>query len=389
MKKKKLCFAIVLFIGVLFFSCKKAEAGAENPMENPTLNNSQSEETDAHRIEEGTIETPVSSGELGRYKSKLNQIDLVLKDLSNVDSNFEPKKVNLQLELSELFNPDKFVCIDGKLKEKIKKLKFKLSGNSDTEVNGFIPADIKNNITEESAILLGSGANVLVHSFTYTLNKVESILLVARDAPSFSNFEINDYAIKEDQSYPYLIYTMDCSGYFSAAVTAAAGISGNEIASSANLSSKSESSLILIACLMTTPLYSAYEGNGHLSGGDKATYTKRSAILKSILKRLPTVKDGITINLKENYYVILASNSGKGSFNGLGSVEGKGTAGWGIASFTSGGKNGATVGRSSEFKNYKTYITYENVNSITFPIPIADFMKRIKELDDLVKTAKS
>ncbi len=318
--------------------------------------------------------------------SKLSHLDLLLKDLDDSGSKFEYTAVDMQIELAKIFSPDNFDCIEGKLKEKIKKLQVK--GKDGKVAEGFVPKDVLEMVNgDKESFLIEVGANYLAHSFTYldTKTNKESKLLVAGDAPSYEDFNLGDYMIKGRQDMPYLIYTMDCSGYFSAAVNASGGMSGNDIKTSASLTRNSSSNLVVITCVMNSPLFSAYSASKPLQKEDKATYLRRCKILKSVLKKLPSDNPNVVINLKENYYALLSSNSKSGSFNGSVNANMNAGIGFGFGSASANADGNGKLSRTMEFDKFKTYILDNSIGSEFRPISLKDFKAKITELEKLSK----
>ncbi|UUW08306.1 hypothetical protein NLG42_19630 [Flavobacterium plurextorum] len=303
--------------------------------------------------------------------SKLENLDLIMISLEASNSKFEPKLVDMQIELAKVFSPDNFDCIGGKLKEKIKKMQVKSKDGRD-KADGFVPKEVEEMVKEyPNSYLIGTGANYLAHSFTYVnaSTKKESNLLVAGDAPSYEDFALDDYIIKGKHDIPYLIYIMDCSGYFSAAISAAGGAGGNDIKASADMARNSESNLAVISCVMISPLFSAYDGSKPLQKDDKATFLRRISIMKSVLKKLPFDNKNLIINLKENYFVLLCSNSKTGSFNGTVNANANVGVGFGFGSASASTAGNGKLSRTMEFDNFQTYILDNSIGSEFRPIP--------------------
>jgi hypothetical protein len=387
---KKLLFLLIAFS---FIECNKK---SEDSSIAPTSN----EESAAPKSSVNTKIEPIP--ESGKFKlgqaelyletnSKLSTIPSIVQS-SEYSSLFDQTPVELQMELTELFNPSKFPCLDGKLKEKIQKLKRK-STSSTKEAKGFIPEEVEIAIEgmelnkAQNAYVLKYGANTLLHSFTYkdNANNTESKILHTEDAPTYKNFNLLEFTDKVNDGFPYLYYTMDCSGYFTASIKAAGGVSGNEVESSVGFSSSTQKSLVLIACKVQTPLFAAYNGEGTLSGTTKETYQRRLLILQSVLKKLPKNKPNISILIKANYFVVTASNSGEGGFNGTGKGDVSLGGNFGFAQVSSSAGASTKVTRKSEFNTFRTYVLDTDIGAQTFPIPLKDFKEVVKEIEDKIK----
>jgi hypothetical protein len=325
--------------------------------------------------------------------SNLSYLDGTLTELNqikNIDSikgfNLESEigvKVNLYSELLTLFSSDNFDCgCDEKLKKKLRRYKPK---NKDEEESGFIPRVVLNNaLYSDSALLLDrSGSSILAHGFQYKKQSGQkSKLLFARNSPTVKVFNESDYIEKNPNTYDNFLYTLDCSGFLSAAVSATVGVNKNSIKASANAASKSDKSLIVVGGVMYSPLYQAYKGEGNFSKTDSVTKTNRVKVLEAILNSIPSQEqtDTTQVFLNPNYRVVLTSNSGTSSFNGEAKLGVTGGIGFGIGSVSGEGKAEGSVQRKSSFSKYKTYLIETNVGAEPNLITISDLKTIIQNL---------
>jgi hypothetical protein len=326
-----------------------------------------------------TIISCEETQEINEVKSKLGSSNLSylngtfseLNQLKNNDSikgfdleNEIGAKVNLYSEMLVLFSSDNFDCgCDEKLKKKLRKFKPK---NKEEDEGGFIPRVVLNNaLYSDSALLLDrSGSSILAHGFQYNKKSGgKSKLLFARNSPTVKVFSESNYIEKNPNTYDNFLYTLDCSGFLSAAVSATVGVSKNSIKASANAASKSDKSLIVVGGVMYSPLYQAYKGEGGFSKIDSVTKINRIKVLEAIINSIPTQEqtDTTQVFLNSNYRVILASNSGTSSFNGEAKLGITGGIGFGIGNVSGEGKTGGSVQRNSSFSKYKTYLIEPNV----------------------------
>lgn len=293
------------------------------------------------------------------------------------------EKVDLYLELLSLFNTDNFDCgCDEKLKKKLKRFRPK---NKEENESGFIPKIVLNNAfyTDSALLLDRSGSSILAHSFQYKKQAgSKSKLLFARNSPTVEKFSESDYFESNPSTYDHFLYTLDCSGFLSAAVSATIGVNKNSIKASANAASKSDKSLIVLGGVMYSPLYQAYNGERNFSENDSITKLIRISILESILSAIPSQEqtNNTQVFINTNYQVILTSNSGTSSFNGEAKLGITGGVGFGFGDVSGEGKAGGSVQRKSSFTRYKTYLTEINVNAEPNEITILSIKEKINSL---------
>ena len=298
------------------------------------------------------------------------------------------EEVNLYSELLELFSSDNFDCgCDEKLKKKLKKYKPK---NKKEDQSGFIPRVVLNNaLYSDAALLLDrSGSSILAHGFQYEKSSGEkSKLLFARNSPTVKVFSESEYIEKNPNTYDHFLYTLDCSGFLSAAVSATIGVSKNSIKASASAASKSDKSLIVVGGVMYSPLYQAYNGEGNFSQSDSTTKIIRVKVLEAILNSIPTDEqtDSTQIFINSNHRVVLASNSGSSSFNGEAKLGITGGIGFGIGNVNGDGKAESSVQRKSSFSKYKTYLIESNVGAEPNNITILSLKEKIMNIKKSIK----
>lgn len=316
--------------------------------------------------------------------SLLTQFDFdsAMRDtIQNIDIG---KKVGLYKELLQLFDSDNFDCgCDEKLKRKLKKYR---PSNLEEDESGFIPRVVINNafITDSVLLLDRSGSSILAHGLQYTKSTGdESKLLFARNSPTVNTFNVSDYIEDNPDTYDHFLYTLDCSGFLSAAVSATVGVNKNSIRASANAVSKTDKSLIVVGGVMYSPLYQAYSGEGEFTSNDSVSKQKRIKVLEAILSTIPEQdqQDNTQIIISTNYQVIITSNSGTSSFNGEAKLGVTGGIGFGIGSVSGEGNAEGNVQRKSSFTRYKTYLIERNVGAEPNDITV----KSLKEKIDILK----
>ncbi|MEO1257170.1 MAG: hypothetical protein AAFZ15_00175 [Bacteroidota bacterium] len=330
-----------------------------------------------------------------QISSMLNNMEKgQLKDLKTFQIPAEKDKaigeeVDLYRELVDLFDPDNFSCgLHPKIKKKLKKLKAR-----NKDVSGFVPnVVIKNAYLADSALLLDrSGSNILAHGFQYKKRDgTVSKFLFARTAPTVEDFNQSAFMEKDPNTYDYFLYTMDCSGFLSASVSATAGLNRNALKTSASAAGVSDKSLVVLGGLLYSPLLQAYKGEGIFSGMDSVSLIKRINTLQAILNEIPDGNDTTQLLLNANFEAVMTSNSGSSGFNGEAKLDVTGSIGFGVGSGTGAVGAKANVERKSEFSRYKTYILRFNVGAAPPKITLANMRDLIRalntQLDNLDKS---
>lgn len=323
------------------------------------------------------------NSELFNFVDGLKDYSALQLSINGEQKNMLGDSVLLYDELVNLFNPDNFDCgCKGKLKDKIKNMK-----REERDKSGFIPEIvIQNAFYNEDVIKLedNAGVNVLAHSFQYGLSDGEkSGMIFAEDAPTKSDFDVMTYIDIDEATYPNFLYTLDCSGYISAAIAASAGFDKASVKASTEGAASRETSIFIVGGVMNTPLYEAFIGRGEFSSVDSATLVKRIKELEAITRELEVdnnVKDTTPIYLNVNYQLIFASNQGKSNFNGKAELKASGNASVGVGSGSTNVNAGVEIKSESSFSNYATYIANINLRKVTPSINYLDVAQRIDSL---------
>ncbi|WP_286884302.1 MULTISPECIES: hypothetical protein [Sphingobacterium] len=317
----------------------------------------------------------------------LKEFSLAKKEFQLTNSNTSEigKSVNLYDELLALFDPDNFSCgCDDELKNKLKKLK---PANKDKA--GFIPADVTKNVYyADNVILLDkSGSSILAHGFQYKSGTAVSKLLFARNAPTVKNFNESDFIEKNPKTYNSFFYTVDCSGYLSAAISVAGGVGKNALKSSASAAQTKDKSLLVINGVMYSTLYQAFKGEGFFKGNSREVMTSRIETLLAIISEIPPLQriPGTEIIINANYRIIITSDSGTSSFNGEAKLVANGGFSFGAGSVSAEGEGKGSVSRKSNFSSFKTYIIEENVGAVPQTITYTDLTTLISDLQSKIK----
>lgn len=341
---------------------------------------------------ENRTEVTINS-EIGN--TNLKALEETLLDLKNVayslettaKSNFIDEgtqfgnKVSLYKELIDLFDPDNFSCgCDDKIKNALKKIKPK-----NQKVNGFIPdLVLKNAFVSDTVLILDkSGSSILAHLFQYrTKSGNKSKPLFARNAITTNNFNESNFLEKNPRTYDNFLYTLDCTGFLTAAVSAAGGVNSNSVKTSASAATNSSKSLFVIGGVMYSPIYQAYKGEGMFALNDSSSISNRINVLNAILSEIPAneITDSTVIYMNSNYRVIITSNSGTSSFNGEAAFGVTGGVSFGLGSIIGSASGTGTMDRKSEFARYKTYVVQKNIDAEVPIITVRDIRLLINNL---------
>lgn len=282
-------------------------------------------------------------------------------------------KVALYPELIDLFDPSNFPCgCDDKMKRALKKIK-----PENQKTPGFIPnVVVKNAFMADSVLLLNKGgSNVLAHIFQYKKNGgTLSIPLFAKNASTTNDFNEINFIETNPKTYDQFAYTMDCSGFISAAVDASGGVSTASIKTAATVAVTAKISLFVIGGVMYSPLCQAYNGEGVFANND----TLRKNVLNAILSEIPEADriDNTEIIINSNYQMLFTSNTGTAGFNGTGILGAQGNVSAGFGQVHVNVDASGSIGRKSDYTKYKTYIVDKNIHTIPPTITV----KSIKDL---------
>lgn len=326
------------------------------------------------------------------YQIKDYQIlkSAILDYSSELEVPFGYDEVTVEDEMIKLFDPENFKCdCDEKVIKNIKKVVASKKTNNTPEKLGFIPDVVKSRIGNNPAFKLsGLGSKILANSFTYTYienGKAITKSGTAIDSPTSKNFNIETYFEYDASNF---LYSLDCSGYLSAALSFDIGVSGNAIETSAKGAAKSKNSLIIISGIMYSPLYQAYKGFGNYKDETKEILEFRKQVINQIIKSIPNYAndDKTNISLDTDYKVVIASNKGDSSFNGEASLSGKTGTGFGFGSFSIKGESGGEIGRKSKFSDFDCYVIKKNNLNEPDILTIKDLNAKIVEIDSKLKS---
>ncbi|QSE98703.1 hypothetical protein [Fulvivirga lutea] len=338
----------------------------------------------------------------------LNEIAAIAEQLdttavkANLNGENFGLKVDIYDEMLELFHPDKLTC---GLSDKIRK-RLKESTRSKKEKNGYVPDIVVNNTSEyKDAIKLdGRGANVLVHYFTYELdNGEESKPIISKDTPTQESFNVTQLIDNQNDAYESFIFTMDCSGYFSAAAKAAAsggflGFGKGSVAAEGEKTINQSQSVVVMRALIYSPLYAAYDGsfiykiNEEMKIEDKRRiYQNRLQTLNGVINAIPNSHqfDSMRVFLNSNYEAIITSNKGNSGYNGTGKLNSNVELSFTIAQASGNIEASNSVSRKSEYSSYDTYIIEANKDVIPEELTLKKLNDKVEEIENLIENIDS
>lgn len=280
--------------------------------------------------------------------------------------------VTIRDSVKKIFDPEFCPCsLPDKIAKKLNKLKDDKKGWAPEEVNTFLaqfPAKGKR--------LQGSSVNDLLHTV-----KIKSVDGTTRTwplaaSPSYKEFDVEKYLYKKSKSF--FLYTLDCSGFLNAAITASAAVPGADITTKAQSALEKQKSMFVGGGTLISPINSAYYGEAF-----SVSYSVKERILiLDALLNIPDTEENDELIISNSYEVIWISQSGSSSFNGGATISGGAGAGIGVASITSKGEAGAEISRKSSFNSYDTYITANKAIPDLKPFTIKQVRERKKILED-------
>jgi len=373
---KNISFSLLILI--LVISCNSSSIDPNSNLETDEI----------YEIEE------VNSKLGNTNQQDLDQIILAFNSLPSSSSsdksirNNDFKKVSLYAELVNLFQPDNFNCgCHNKMKRRLNRIKPK-----NQDIAGYVPKTVMANAYLSDSVnhYEKRGAAVLANSFFFRESQnSDKEFYFAGDSKFISQFSIETFLETRNQVYNNFLFTLDCSGFLSAAITATAGVSSAAISASAEVAQKSKKSLLIVAGIMYSPLYYAYTGKKMFTKEDSSTLATRLDILEAVLGELEPseevqIPDSSEVFLHKNYQVIITSNQGESSFNGTGGFEGSAGFDGGVASIKTNAKGETNIGRSSKFSKYDTYLVKLDIGSgngdKVFSVFVIDLKDKIIQL---------
>jgi len=162
-------------------------------------------------------------------------------------------------------------------------------------------------------------------------------------------------------------FTMDCSGYLSAALRTNVSIPAAQINQSADAALRSSNSMIVMRGHVFSPTAAAMDP---ALGGASLTERERLDLLYAIIAEV--ISDGESRAISSNQGnpvsndtpitawrkidVVWTSNRGESSMTGRASIAGSGAFGMGLATVSASAGLGGSVSRQVKFSSFNTYI---------------------------------
>lgn len=259
--------------------------------------------------------------------------------------------------------------------------------------DGYIPEDLDNLLFPEKENLptfraiKDTSASVVLNTVSFA-HSAGAAPTAARLRGSASYVGTNPLALI-DQGINSTVYTMDCSGYFSAALSL--GVSGfgglGDFKGSANQALKTSRAMLVAKATVSSPIVAAFFPN-NASLGSKLSNRARLDILYSIANEVDmayaTAPLTLPIIAAREYKLLWASNSGSSSMQGQATTSANVTAGLGVVNFQGSTSAAGTLARQLTFSSYNTYVLDE---SNTQDSPVRSYGQVLQDSIDLVKGA--
>ncbi len=285
---------------------------------------------------------------------------------SVVDAEYE--YANVKHEIRRLFNPDKFgIQLPSKVRRKIRD-------------SNWSPRFIEDKLTEiqDTALFLNDQSfRVLLNTIKVKKSDSEIIPVVVLGSPSYESVNLESII---DKNRPEFAYTLDCSGYLNAALTLGVRARKNEINTSAKTAMNKNGAVMVSRASVFSPFVAALRPNSMIRRARQNTFERISTI-SALLYSLPKdVEDSDEIVIPIEMDLVFCSTSGSAKFNGEASynVNLGGSAVFASGSFNSNG--GASISRTSSFKNYQTFLINPEVLPIHDPITVDEVKNSLESV---------
>lgn len=281
--------------------------------------------------------------------------------LNNPDSSY-----NFELLVKALFHPDNFICsIPDRIKQKLR------------EKGGFIPSEInsffRNKKPQKANVLVGKGLEYLLHSVQVvgTDNRTKQEFYPIGGS-TFDNFEINKFLAPGDN----LLYSLDCQGYFNAAMAVGFELGSRRIAADAESNMTRKASLFIGYGSIISPIAQAFYND--IPGIEMMNKERRLDILKRLLN-ITGIADDDIIKPKTAIWALFFSSQGESSFNGKGDITVSGS----LIAFQASASAGGSLTRKSSFSQYQVYYTDDQVFTGRNGFTLSAVKQKIAQLEDL------
>jgi len=270
-----------------------------------------------------------------------------------------PPPVTLRTELTELF-ADNGCLLPQSLRNRLRQLNGR---------EALIPKDLVDILGEKTLDVTlqkypDRTANAVLHSVTIPVSNNQTRQLSLVGAESYKKRSASDFLDSESSDFAF---TMDCSGYLSAALRTNVNIPAAEINQSADAALKSSNSMIVMRGHVFSPTAAAMVPT---LGGAGLTDRERLDLLYAIIAEV--ISDGESREISSNkdkivnndtpitawrkIDVVWTSNRGESSMTGRASIAGSGAFGMGLASVSASAGLGGSVSRQVKFSSFNTYI---------------------------------
>lgn len=294
-----------------------------------------------------------------------NFISFTKQNTVTVDADFAKaigaskiEKVKTMDALSEPFDPETNMCnYDKKVINKIKDLT-----NKNNNKYEWLPNDLK---AQKSAmpedVILADKASINVTLFSIDSYDSSADTIAKRKVLKGSNqyAKLNPEAFSDSHASSFL-FSLDCSGYLTASMSAGVGFSGAELKSAGQTALNSKKSAIVVRSLVYSPIAISVDP-AKFPEEKTSMISKRDRleIVYSIISELKAMPANAIIKFPKALDLLWTSNQGESSFQGTASVSASGSASFGFGNVNGTAQAGLDVSRRSKYSNFKTYIVTE------------------------------
>lgn len=268
------------------------------------------------------------------------------------------------------FSPDTNRCsLPEKVAKRIRKTK-NWAPEGLSELAGKIP--VQKVVRTDQA-----NVNVLLHTVTFQDGNASPQKIVITGARTYLAL---DPTVFIDTTRDQFLYTLDCSGYFNAAVSASGGVSAASIRSEARLALTNKQSAFTARASIFPPVTVALLPDLAPPAMVSALHPRdRLELLYGLHAALPAgASDSGKISSPMLIDVLWTSSQGSGSFQLDGNLSVGGGGSIGVVSIEGGTQTGLGLSRTSKFQSFDTYMINAQVLPPT-PVSVPSLRSMIEQ----------
>lgn len=296
------------------------------------------------------------------------QVLLPYKAFDLLSSGIKSDTIVISDELSKLFGSNG--CNLGK------KVQAKLDKIKDKEPRGLVPDDLQKSLggkfEAKARKVEDSSAQAALH-VVQASEGTNSTQLTLSNSATYNNLSAT---LLVNSQASNMAYTLDCTGYLTAALAAGAGFTGASAKTAADTAMRTERSLVVIQAAVSSPVALAINpasGTYLMSAVNRLDILNAMAVEAKI--KYPEATDALKFTSWRSLALIWTSNQGSSSLQGSTTVN----VNAGLGVFSANASGGASMSKSVSFQAFNTYILNEDLNG-SISITYAELRKLISGL---------